>query len=473
MEKRKAGVVFIHPDLGIGGAERLVLDVAVALSKQHNKVSFMTNHFNKNHAFQELRENQFPVEVIGDWIPRNICGLCQAFFAYIRMMYLVLIHIFFNNKSKPDLYFVDQIPIAVPFVKWTGAKVIYYCHHPDLLASVPGGLLKRLYRFPINWLESQGTGMADIILVNSKYTATVFHETFPSIHRDVQILYPTISSLYQETIMNGGLTPLGNILPELQHVQGSFIFLSINRFHPAKNLELALEGLDLLRNKLCKDKWDQLHLIIAGGYDPNSVLNAVYFSKLVKLCEKKNLSSKVTFLKSPSDGIKADLLLNCNCLVYTPINEHFGIVPLEAMAASKPVIACNNGGPCETLLDKVTGYLCDPTPDGMSDGFLKIINNIELDEMGHAGRKRLEQYFSYETFCSRVNEVVENVIYGNIKLTTLEKIVKVMETVIPEPEYKDVYEDITSSPSSTAYLSTTISSSETHTSEIETSLESI
>lgn len=123
--------MFIHPDLGIGGAERLVLDVAVALAEKGNEVSFVTNHFDKTHAFQELRDGQFPVRVVGDWIPRSVCGICQALCAYLRMIFLALVYVFFTDREeKPDIYFIDQIPMAVPFIKWTGGKVIYYCHHP-------------------------------------------------------------------------------------------------------------------------------------------------------------------------------------------------------------------------------------------------------------------------------------------------------------------------------------------------------
>jgi alpha-1,3/alpha-1,6-mannosyltransferase len=46
------------------------------------------------------------------------------------------------------------------------------------------------------------------------------------------------------------------------------------------------------------------------------------------------------------------------CLLYTPTEEHFGIVPLEAMSAGTPVIAVDSGGPKETVDNEVTGFLC-------------------------------------------------------------------------------------------------------------------
>ena len=49
--------------------------------------------------------------------------------------------------------------------------------------------------------------------------------------------------------------------------------------------------------------------------------------------------------------------------LYTPVGEHFGIVPLEAMAAGVPVIAMASGGPLETVKNGETGYLI-PEPFG-------------------------------------------------------------------------------------------------------------
>lgn len=49
-------VTIIHPDLGIGGAERLVVDVAIAMKRNGHGVQFVTNYFNPKHAFIETTE---------------------------------------------------------------------------------------------------------------------------------------------------------------------------------------------------------------------------------------------------------------------------------------------------------------------------------------------------------------------------------------------------------------------------------
>ncbi|XP_017773690.1 PREDICTED: alpha-1,3/1,6-mannosyltransferase ALG2-like [Nicrophorus vespilloides] len=404
-------LAFVHPDLGIGGAERLVLDVAVAVADQGVQVHFLTNHFDKGHAFEELKTDRFPVKVFGDWMPRGVFGAFKAFFAYLRMLYLAMFHYILLpfDSDSPDIYFVDQIPMAVPILKWTGRKVIYYCHHPDLLASTPGGFLKRLYRKPINWIEMYGTKSADFILVNSEYTAAVFRRTFPQIKNPIKIVYPTIASSFLTDIKKASKKPIHQIAPEIQIGKpDDVVFLSINRYHPAKMLELAIEAMDELRGLLDNDDWSRVHLIIAGGYDPQNGLNSIYFKKLVELTHAKDLIVKITFLKSPSDKLKADLLKSCDCLMYTPVNEHFGIVPLEAMAAAKPVIACNSGGPKETIEHNVTGFLSQPNSVSLAKCMAKILDTQRTKELGKCGLERLERLFSYNNFAVKCMDIVND-----------------------------------------------------------------
>jgi len=51
-------IVFIHPDLGIGGAERLVIDAAVGLQSLGHKVTILTSHRDRNHCFTEARDGK-------------------------------------------------------------------------------------------------------------------------------------------------------------------------------------------------------------------------------------------------------------------------------------------------------------------------------------------------------------------------------------------------------------------------------
>jgi alpha-1,3/alpha-1,6-mannosyltransferase len=49
-------IAFLHPDLGIGGAERLVIDAAVGLQSRGYKVAIFTPHCDPSHCFPEARD---------------------------------------------------------------------------------------------------------------------------------------------------------------------------------------------------------------------------------------------------------------------------------------------------------------------------------------------------------------------------------------------------------------------------------
>ena len=56
-----------------------------------------------------------------------------------------------------------------------------------------------------------------------------------------------------------------------------------------------------------------------------------------------------------------DLYSRCRGLVCTALDEDFGMTPIEAMAAGKPVVAVDEGGFRETVTEK-TGCLCLQIP---------------------------------------------------------------------------------------------------------------
>ncbi|KAG8751507.1 Alpha-1,3-mannosyltransferase-like protein, partial [Ceratobasidium sp. 428] len=53
MSPRPLRVCILHPDLGIGGAERLIVDAALGLQKQGHTVHIYTSYHDPTHAFEE------------------------------------------------------------------------------------------------------------------------------------------------------------------------------------------------------------------------------------------------------------------------------------------------------------------------------------------------------------------------------------------------------------------------------------
>ncbi|VDK71644.1 unnamed protein product [Onchocerca ochengi] len=350
-------VTIIHPDLGIGGAERLVVDAAVAMKRNGHRVQFVTNYFNPKHAFAETTE--FDIKVI-DVFPRSIFGFGYALCAYIRMCISALYVCIFLKET--ELIFCDST--------WTIA-------------------------------------MADLICVNSEFTREIVNETFPCIRtRHIHILYPTLNTKFFD---NGGTAELNEIPKEARH-----IFVSINRYERKKNIGLALEAFSLLKEKIPEDDYRYCFLVIAGGYDTMNRENIVHFIELQKNAIALGLPrEQYVFLKSPTDEEKLELLRRAIAVLYTPSNEHFGIVPVEAMYMKCCVIAPNSGGPRETIINEETGFLVKGDPNSFAEKMAELIKDKrKAAAMGDAGRKRVESVFAMDSFVIQLESLMCKVVFN-------------------------------------------------------------
>lgn len=403
-------IVFLHPDLGIGGAERLVIDAALALKSKGHHVSFITPHHSKNHCFQETSDGTFSVTVVGDWLPRSLCGRFYAAFAYLRMI-VASLYLVMMSTLKPDIIFCDQVSACIPVLKlFSRAKVLFYCHFPDQLLTKRTSIWKTVYRWPIDWLEEITTGMADVIMVNSRFTDSVFRKTFKSLSSaKTHILHPSLNTVefdkakekYRKFTLSKNTFPLSV----------ETVFLSINRFERKKNLPLALRALADLKQMVSDDEWNKIHLAMAGGYDENNQENVDHFQELQDVAESLGICKKLCFFKSVSNDTKMALLKSAVSVIYTPNNEHFGIVPLEAMYMEKPVIAMRSGGPLETIIDNQTGFLCEENPQSVADAMLRFIRDPLLSStMGSVGRDHVQKRFSFQAFTSSLDEIVTSIL---------------------------------------------------------------
>lgn len=240
----KLRIALCHPDLGIGGAERLVVDAAVELTALGHHVHIFTAHHDRKRCFEETVDGSFPVTVYGDFLPRHIFNRLHAVCAYIRCVYVAICMALLWPRF--DVVFADQVSAVIPVLKLKrGSKILFYCHFPDLLLAQHTTKLRRLYRAPLNWIEQTTTGMADCVLVNSEFTASIFSSTFTRLQ--AQGLHPAV--LYPAVNVHQFDTSSKNP-PDLSFIPGlpadGHTFLSINRFERKKNIALAISAFAIL-----------------------------------------------------------------------------------------------------------------------------------------------------------------------------------------------------------------------------------
>mmetsp|Transcript_11684 Transcript_11684/g.17701 ORF Transcript_11684/g.17701 Transcript_11684/m.17701 type:complete len:461 (-) Transcript_11684:88-1470(-) len=393
-------VAVIHLDLGIGGAERLVVNIACAMQDLGHTVQVYTSHHDPNRCFEETKTGgalHGKIYVMGDWIPRQIFGMFTALCAIMRMFYLA-----FGvccSEDRPDIVFIDGVSMPIPILQYFGIPVLFYCHFPDkLLCTQRKSFLKRAYRLPIDVLEETTTGCADTILVNSKFTAETFMEEFNVLGRwcEPKVLYPSIEDPSTHNQDKKLSTSNRDSVSYIQPYE--YVFTSLNRYERKKNVYLAIDSFKLLlESKSSRDSSSVLSavLVIAGGYDSRVKENVEYFEELVKHVQDCGIEKNVVFRRSIDDEERDQLLTHSTAILYTPSNEHFGIVPIEAMCAGTPVIAVSSGGPKESIEHNVTGFLCSESPDDFMSAMLQLVQSSSLrTEMSANGIDRITRKFS-------------------------------------------------------------------------------
>lgn len=261
---------------------------------------------------------------------------------------------------------------------------------------------------------------ADAIAVNSNFTKGVVGRTWPKLakQKDLKVVYPCVDTkTKEEKEGSDGGKPLW---------KGKKFLLSINRFERKKDIALAIKAFA----GLSKEAREGVRLVVAGGYDPRVAENVSYHKELMELAEFMGLSNmtakthltalevpddvEVLFLHSVPNLLKETLLSSARLLIYTPANEHFGIVPLEAMLAGVPVLAADTGGPTETVVEGVTGWLRSPEKvDQWTEVMDKVLNRLsedELEAMSKAGIARVKDNFGEAQMAERFDSIVSRIL---------------------------------------------------------------
>jgi alpha-1,3/alpha-1,6-mannosyltransferase len=390
-------VGFLRPKLGIGGAERLVLDAATQLKRRGCRVQFYVPGAAPTLEFTEVRTGMIAVERVPTRWPEHVAGRLRAPMGIARTK--AAARALARSSPRPDLVFCDLVSHVVPLVKrLTGRPVLFFCHFPDLLLTPEGSRASpayRVYRRRLDRNEQEGLRAADRVIVNSAFTAAKVTEVFPGLGRTLTVVHPGVPI---DTVPRAA--PIPNV--------GEIVLLSVSRFDPRKNLELAIEAMAALRSRVSPDVFGRVRLVMAGRYDESLPEQVAVLQGLRNRAAALGVSEQVHFVLSPESEERDRLLGGCRAVLYTPVAEHFGFVPLEAMAAGRPVIAVNHGGPTETVTHDRTGFLCPPDPQAFAGVLATLVTRLDVaEQIGSAARDDVRRRFSIDAFGDRLWNVVE------------------------------------------------------------------
>ncbi|HEY6429062.1 MAG TPA: glycosyltransferase family 4 protein [Acidimicrobiales bacterium] len=178
------------------------------------------------------------------------------------------------------------------------------------------------------------------------------------------------------------------------------LFLLPGRIMWQKNIELAIESWRFFKPHPSDNDYK---LVIAGMVDAKSR------SYLQALRQSVEWREDVEFICTPDDETLDELYHRALGVLFTAPSEDFGLVPLEAMACGKPVIAQRRGGPTETIIDGETGILAPGEPRGFAAAMTRLVgmNQPQLSAMQDEARARAVG-FDWKNFVGRIDDHLED-----------------------------------------------------------------
>jgi len=372
----------------MSGGERVILEL---VRRSRHEWTLLTNHFDPDQTFPELREMHVtqlkPVSVKRDVLTTARSALTILSQKLPEADYNVLLVlseglgdlINFRNRRRPSICYC-LTPLRAAF------DPVYRQQ-----AEAARG---RIGRFVLR--QSLRLFAAADRLAWRRYTRVLFVSREAAIRaRAARLCGPEAG-----IIVYPGMGLASSAAPE----RFDPYFLIPGRIMWTKHVELGIRAFQTFAARA--DGRTQMRLVVAGLVDAKS---RPYLAQLQEIAAG---DPRIEFRVAPSDSELRGLYEHCYAVLFTALNEDLGLVPIEAMASGKAVVAVNRGGPTETIEDGVQGFLVEPTAEAFAERMAALAADPDRTRaMGRAGMARA-RLFSWEQFVSRVDGIVDELAAG-------------------------------------------------------------
>ncbi|RLV61408.1 glycosyltransferase [Parashewanella curva] len=366
-------VLFVATGLGIGGAEKQILDLAEALIKKGHsvKVACITG------------DCAYP---LSNEVQKSLCYLNA------NKSPISLLNALFKLSTIIRQFMPDAVHSHMVHANIFSRIVRLFTKTPVLISSAhnqnEGGKLRMLaYRVTNN--------LSDLTTNVSEQAALSFIEKKAVPKDQIKVFYNGINT----DLFHYCKESRSSLRNELRISQDDQMLLAVGRLTEAKDYPNMLRAI-----KLLIEKNNKLKLFIAGQGELSDSLNT--------LVEELNLTENVTFL-----GVRHDI--NClmsaaDCFVLSSEWEGLPLVIGEAMACELPVVVTNAGGSREFVNDN--GFVVPiQNADALAAGIQSVLDMPEQERkvLGNNARNYIVNHFSLDAVADKWIDLYRNLNFQN------------------------------------------------------------
>ena len=268
-----------------------------------------------------------------------------------------------------------------------GQVHISYIHHPPRnlygfpTGTKPNGLVHAYATFINPFLRMYDYAAAqrvDYLVANSETTRQRIWKFY---RRDAEVIYPPVESQKSKVKSQKYLAkPDPASQDNLKFKSKDGYFLSVGRLNYAKRVDLAIRACNILK----------LPLKIVGTGKEEMNLRSIS-------------GPTIEFLGAVSDKELKTKYSGAKGLIFTALEEDFGMVPVEAMNHGVPVIALRQGGVRETVVEGRSGLFFNK-PE--VEEVVEVVRKFEKMKFDREVIVKQAQKFSKEVFVKKMGDFV-------------------------------------------------------------------
>lgn len=354
-------IAIVHDWLtNMGGAEQVVIN----FKEIYKEAPIYTTFYNPNNLDVKLRN----IDVKTSFLQKK--KMVTNHKKYFPLMPLAFENF---NLNDYDVILSSSSSCAKGVITKPGSIHVCYCHTPmryiwemrDEYTEGMGKIKRRLVKILCHYMriwDASSSNRVDYFIANS---TAVKNRIWKHYKRDSVVINP----------------PVRCNLFNISEKDGDY-YLVMSRLVKYKRFDLAVQACSELGKKL---------IVIGDGPEKEN---------LTKLANEN-----VEFLGRQPDDVVKKYMSECKALLF-PGEEDFGIVPVEAQACGRPVIAYGKGGVLDSVINGKTGVFFE---EQNVESLKEAINKFETMEFNKQEIRKHALQFDEKVFQEKIKKFIEEV----------------------------------------------------------------